>query len=211
MQRLATRNCIEVELKPNPCTILYFGTSHVRRLGEFLSHIGERNLHYDPKSCHVSYYGISGGTLQKNYICPYKCIFEHMSIIKSCKPDAVIIQVGSNDIDNMDATSIVDNIIQLAEIMIHFGAKLCVICTLWYRRRHDGFNKKINIVNASILARCKPLQKIYVWRHMGFKNPLKGKLTYLNKKGTHLNKKGNYKLYKSLRGSVQLARKMGRF
>ena len=111
MQCLATRNCSEVQLKTNHCNVtiglLYFETSHVRQLVEFCSHIGERNLQYDPKTCMHLIMEQLVMRYRKIYICPYKCIFERMDIFKSCKPDAIIIQVGSNGIDYMDATSIV--------------------------------------------------------------------------------------------------------
>ena len=96
--------------------VLIAGSSHVRRLEDYISHSGKTN--FDLQIGHLSFCGISGGKVLKS---------EHKNIVEAAvrdqTPDILVLHIGGNDLDDCDSNEklcqeIALKLTMLAEVFI---------------------------------------------------------------------------------------------
>ena len=153
----------------------------------------------------VSYYGVSGGTVE--------ALRGKISAILQDRPNIIVMQVGGNDFtggEEPDHTEVPHNLIRLAKDLRRGHASVVIIGKLFYRcrsrhlstdRQLERYNGKVKCTNEVLQSSAKQLQedRILVWNHKG-RELLRDQI--IGQDGTHLNQLGMKKLYKSIRGAL---------
>ncbi|MES9881298.1 MAG: SGNH/GDSL hydrolase family protein [Sedimenticola sp.] len=176
-------------------TILCFGHSFIRRLGEYCSREGANNLSLDSDRFRVSFEGIGGATILPGR----KSLQNFVHVIRRCSPDIIFLQIGENDLSSGVRPE------ELAKHVLSFGEFLAVV----YRahviigqllpRTGLVFNGKVRVVNHILAEKVKFVDNVVVWRHRGFYNP---DIHFLLPDNVHLNEVGQRKLCRSLKYAV---------
>ena len=115
--------------------------------------------------------------------------------IKPClesQPDKIILHVGTNDIDNKEATEIAEGIAEIGQLVKQVSSKTEIaISQIVNRTDKTGITKKINEVNENLAHYCK-LNKWGLIRHDNITSK------HLNSYGLHLNRSGTAVLAKNI-------------
>lgn len=183
--------------------VLIIGSSHVRRLEQFLRAKDLAGLNLP--DVFVKFYGISGALLSNQ---AHLDRFE--SYIRNFRPTIVYVQLGGNDLDSDKS----DN--PLAE---EVGLRLINILRMWQRRygigyvvmgqllcrnstRHvpaELYNSLVSETNRTLQAELSAVNDVIYWKLKGCKH---SQANILSSDGVHLNPLGNYKLYRNIRGAI---------
>ena len=182
------------------CHILVVGHSLVRRLEQFSVEQNLYNLNLDPSRFRISFLGIGGLTI-KNAIW-------HVNAIEELKPNAVILDLGTNDLDNReepDAGFVAADIVEFAnELLLH--TKLVYIVTAYHRARprRADYEAVLPLFNSTLRRICRILQNVHFWP---LRNLTQNWENFLTADGVHLNAEGLPRYYRSIRGAVLHAEK----
>ena len=179
----------------SPPIVLIFGHSFVRRLKEDLQ------AHFDVRADEtfglagdaiVHLHGVGGRTVQK--------LCEHdLGVISSLKPQAIILEIGTNDLSKLRPEVVGSAINELTkDISSSYPVKVIGVCQVIPRVRAPSFNTSARILN-QYLAEVLDNRNVFCWEHSGFSNPSVS--PYLDD-GVHLNAIGQYRLYRSYRGAI---------
>ena len=207
-----------------PINTLILGHSICRRLKDYL--LAGIDSKHQPNlklknSSTVAWHGVGGRTIGK--IMKYD-----MHMIKTMRPDCLVLLAGGNDItEETDVEEVASKIVSFCSILLNTcGVKHVVICALVPRfpatnisfRRHgfSCFDKRLKDklyknmyvfkaqkVNETIEEQVSNNPKISFWDHnrrFTF-NGEKSRDKFISD-GVHLNSKGQYHLYKSIMGAV---------
>lgn len=180
------------------------GHSFIRRLKEEVLRSGSRweNLNLRASEVEVNYLGKGGGKVRD---ITSRLFSEHLSLER---PDAVVLQIGGNDVDGLgaDPIRIARDIITVAEWMIvGFGVKHVTIMQLLFRKITrqiplQRYNDMVCLVNSELKARLAERSDIHYHKHRGLKRSVTN--IYLPD-GVHLNRQyGVPKYVRSVRGAV---------
>ena len=141
--------------------------------------------------------GISGGQIND--------LYSLIPDINLFKPDALFIQIGSNDISHYGkpAFRVAYDIRQFLSIL---SVPIKAVGMNFYRKKlrsnHlsvEAYNYKVACLNAILLNMSLDSVEFIFWRHKGLQV---SKYDILGVDGVHLNDLGSYRLYRSLRGFV---------
>ena len=192
-----------------PTKVLVLGDSHIHWLQRFIADdlaLCPHDLHLT--NCEVGYKGIRGGT-----VASLRSSFDFSK--GATKPDAVILHIGGNDIDN--ASSIPPQFVGMqlyifAKELVAAGVANVIVCQVIRRRSWRNFDfqegaRHVTCINEFLAAACSGLEHIAFWKHRGMWQ--EGAPIFCAD-GVHFNPLGSFKLYKSVRGAVMQACRMGR-
>ena len=156
------------------------GHSYVRRLRDYCSQKGTKNMNLHPNEFDVTFRGKGGLKVRK---CDDREEIMHFSIV----PDIVFLQLGENDIAvHIDSRKLAVDILAIAQYLHDgIGVKLVIIGQLIRRMQFAScrnFNIKVLETNKHLEELSEPLHGIHFWKHRGFWKDL----TYLGPDGVHL-------------------------
>ncbi|CAC5377599.1 unnamed protein product [Mytilus coruscus] len=173
------------------------------------------NLGLDKSREHVLLRGYPGGNLEKNKKCG-------LDYVKLCKPEIIVLQIGSNDLCNStnSVQDVARGIIEVAmKLRFCLEVKKVIICQILHRLSPQKrirykvdikwFNKRCDELNSflSHYFRENRMDNVSFWKHSGFWSERSKQFAFCND-GVHLNINTGYpKYYNSIRAAVVSARK----
>jgi len=166
--------------------ILILGHSFTRRLDNFVA--ANPNLDHRFSFGNVAklkWHGVGGRTVAKT-------IQYDLPVIASFALDIVILQLGNNDLSQLDPLVMGSSIEELVTTL-HDRYDIKIVCVCQTLRGSDP------VFNARVHALNKYLPYSFFWGHRGFWNSSQG---FLARDGVHLNRQGQFKFFRSLRGAV---------
>ena len=141
----------------------------------------------------IKWHGIGGRTVTKT-------VQHDLHVIKSFKPDIVIIQLGSNDLTSETALRVgssIDDFVRLLHDLYH--VKVIYACQTIMRQGQPAFNRKAKLLTKYLRVVLEPVPYAHFWGHRGFWRPSNN--IYV-RDGMYLNRGGQGKFYRSLRGAI---------
>lgn len=182
----------------DPYRVIVMGSSHVRRLDEYVSTSGRTNCGLNTRLFDVSMYGIGG--LRLFAPSPLRRMSHHIRYVNVVTPDLLILVVGSNDVMQHGPEEIAAGLVSMAGYALLAGVRHVAITLLLYRSDHT-FNTRAVYTNLAIMryVRRTANPRIRFWRNRGMAFP---RAEFLAQDGVHLNHRGNYRFYRSIRGCI---------
>ena len=166
--------------------ILILGHSFIRRLDNFVA--ANPNLDHCFSLGNVAmlkWHGVFG---QYN-----------LPVIASFAPDIVILQLGTNDLSQLDPLVVGSSIEELVTTL-HDRCNTKIVCVCQTLRGSDPvFNARVHTLNKYLKTLLEALPYSFFWGHRGFWNSSQD---FLARDGVHLNRQGQFKFFRSLRGAV---------
>lgn len=182
------------------------GSSHVERLRQYLLK-PDVDLVLSKEKYEVSLMGFSGGHVST--------LFRTLFDLFTNKPDHVLIQIGSNDISNVETNveTVAWSIQHLYQTLISIGIKHVTVGFLFYRqkvRRSRGltlaqYNARVDELNRLLFEMPLYCPQLTLWRHRGLRFP---NVQILRNDGVHLNNEGLKRLMRNIRGAIMHAEKV---
>ena len=123
-----------------------------------------------------------------------------LDVIKSFKPDIVIIQLGSYDLTSETALRVgssTDIFVKLLHDLYH--VKVIYVCQTIMGLGQSAFNRKVKLLTKYLRVVLEPVLSAHFWGHRGFWRPSNN--IYV-RDSVHLNLGGQGKFYRSLRGAI---------
>lgn len=182
----------------DPYVVIILGSSHIRRLHEYISSFGITNCGLNVRLFDVTLYGMGGMRLFSPTAS--RRVAHHISCIHVHTPDLLILTVGSNDIMSQHPNRIAHALMGMAGYAIAAGVRHVSISLILFRGT-STFNARVMSANLAIMRCVRRMNnpRIRFWRHRGMVWP---RPELLSLDGVHLNARGNYRLYRSLRGCI---------
>ena len=183
---------------------LGFGHLFLRRFSEFIDNSQPNDLYHRDlqlvHTCDVEICGTGGRTVDKT-------IRFELNTIRGTAPNAVVLQMGSNDACEKDseAETIASSLVALTELLIsEWKLEFIVVCQILPRKRppFEEYNDRVRQINTLVREVLLHIKRAKFWRHRGLIDPSTD--IYLAD-GIHLNEGGNRALYKSYRGAILFA------
>ena len=186
----------------SPPPVLLFGHSFIRRLRDDL------RTQFDPRADEsfklsrdaiVHFHGVGGRTVRK-------LIKYDLSIVSSLSPHAVILEIGTNDLSDLQPEVVGSEIEELVRLLLDsYSVRVVGVCEVIPRVRAPFFNAAALILNQYLRVVLDPIPNVSCWQHRGFSEPSRD--PYLSD-GVHMNSSGQYLLYRSYRGAILQAVRM---
>ena len=201
------RTTLEIEAHLYPIiTVLIFGHSFIRRLAEYaIRTFGiYHNLGLDYNIANVHFHGIGGLTAER-------ARYEDLHTIARYRPDLIYIELGSNDLCNVNnrPETVGNTIYEFINDLLGLNTNLqgIVVGETIFRegrgipRRIPNYNNNVILLNQynRVVLNSENIPRTSVWRHRGLWN---SRLATLNRDGVHLNELGMYRHYRSIRGAI---------
>jgi lysophospholipase L1-like esterase len=189
--------------------VLVFGHSFVRRLNDDLNNgfdsRAKQNFNLAASGVYVSLKGTGGRTVDR--------VFKYdISFLKSCKPDIVVLEIGTNDLSNLSPEVVGSRIDDLVRYMLdELNIKVIAVCQVINRRiphsdePDHAFNAKASMLRQYLSVVLANEPGVFLWDHRKFDN---GRIDLLSLDGVHCNPQGQYILYRSYRGAILKALNM---
>ena len=171
--------------------VLVLGDSFIRRL-HVLPNILALIFHL-MHSAVIKWHGIGGRMVKKP-------VQHDLQVIKSFKPDIVIIQLGSNNLTSGTALCVgssINDFVGLLQDVYH--VQVTSMCQTTMRQDQSAFNRKAKLLTKYLRVVLEPVPYTHFWGHRGFWRPSNN--IYVCD-GVHLNLGGQGKFYRSLRGAI---------
>ena len=175
--------------------VLVLGDSFIRRLRTFVLGSPQKfsvDFHLSNLAV-IKWHGIGGRTVTKT-------VQNDLHLIKSFKPDIVILQLGSNDLTSETALCVgssIDDFVRLLHDLYH--VQVIYVCQTIMRQGQSAFNHKAKLLTKYLRVVLEPVPYAYFWGHRGFWRPSTN--VYV-RDGVHLTVRGQEKFYRSLRGAI---------
>lgn len=179
--------------------VMILGHSFVRRLnGDLEQRFDDRaKSNFDLKDVNVRLFGVGGRTVNKVKR------FD-LANVSRFAPDAVILEIGTNDLCCESPETVGFQIDELVELLLNrFSVRVVGVCQV-IRRSDPVFNQRVEVLNR-YLSVVLDDPKVFIWRHKILDSP---KHDFLLEDGVHLNPCGQYALYRSYRGAILKAVKI---
>ena len=179
--------------------VLVFGHSFVRRLNDDLNNgfdsRAKQNFNLDASDLgvYVSLKGTGGRLVEK--------VFKYdISFLKSCKPDIVVLEIGTNDFSNLSLEVVGSRIDDLVRYMLDkLNIKVIAVCEVIDRHiphsdapDHAFINAKASILRQYLSVFLANEPGVFLWDHRKFDN---GRIDLLSLDGVHCNPQGQYISY----------------
>ena len=175
--------------------VLVLGDSFIRRLRQFV--LGSPQ--YFSVNCHlthlavIKWHGIGGCTVTKT-------VQHDLHVIKSFKPDIIIIQLGSNDLTSKTALHVGSSIDYFVRLLHYlYYVKVIYVCQTIMRQGQSAFIHKAKLLTKYLQVVLEPVPYAHLRGHRSFWRPSHN--IYV-RDGVHLNCGGQGKFYRSLRGAI---------
>ena len=173
----------------------FLGDSFIRRLRQFVL-VSPQHFSVDFHLTHfavIKRHGIGGRTVTK-------MVQRDLHVLKSFKPDLVIIRLGSNVFTSETALRVgssTDVFVKLLHDLYH--VKVIYVCQTIMHQGQSAFNRKAKLLTKYLRVVLEPVPSPHFWGHRGFWRPFNN--TYV-RDGVHVNLGGRGKFYRSLRGAI---------
>lgn len=177
--------------------VYIIGSSHIRRLGYICGD-------FDLPQHIIRIRGISGGHIND--------LYSFLPDIQDFKPDAIFVQIGSNDISCLErpAYRVADNIKSFLS-MLNVSIKAVGLSFYRSNLRYgsmlsvNSYNYKVACLNGLLNKISADDESTFIfWKHKGLNF---SEFDILGIDGVHLNECGNTRLYRSIRGFIIFADK----
>ena len=178
---------------------MVIGHSYVRRLHSYVSARGIRNLYLVPSQCDVEFIS-SHVSLVQDLVAA-----NVLGEVARFKPDCVVLDIGTNDIDNgwVSSRRLAYRVVSWAEHLIEAYDVRCVfVCQIFprfrgqYSARRRGFNEQVEVYNDYAERFCRQGSEelreprlVKFWRHPNMQLQIESLIA----DGVHLNEWGMYK------------------
>ena len=173
----------------SPPTVLILGHSFVRRLSSDLrSNFDARAAeHFNLLGDAVIHlHGVGGRTVKKLRL-------YDLGVVSALKPDAIILEIGTNDLVANRPEVVGSEIDDLVQLLLQlYSVRIIGV-------RAPFFNAVAPILNHYLTDVLELCPNFFSWRHTGFSNPT---VSHYLPDGIHLNPQGQYSLYRSYRGAI---------
>lgn len=203
-----SRSSSESDAEHEPPVVLVLGHSYISRLNKFIDCDPLRaNLALE-KSAVLSFMIDVGHDQPGNVF----SASSQLDLVWELSPDAVVLDLGSNDLCDGTATSestvlaIVDLALRIGRIP---GVRHVLVCSiiprLYVPQWKPNFNSNVHDTNRMLAKFLEGLPNVHFWRHRSFAlnhNKL------FSHDGFHFNEAGMLRYYRSIRGAVMKAYKM---
>lgn len=186
-----------------PVRVLIIGHSFVRRLEEYVSHSNLRhNMGLSTDNHLVSYASIPGGRIDN--------ITSLFTLIESTRPDMIVIDVGTNDLDSSTpAHLLARRLVNLAtHIHSQFNITQVVVLEVLFRTLSGRYSPQSKFFNArvhqfnnmcrSLICRNPSATPLSFRHHYGMVDDWQ---QYISD-GVHLNNFGLFKYFRSIRSVI---------
>ena len=129
---------------------------------------------------------------------------DNLQVVESLAPDAVIVEVGTNDLadEGYRPSDLLQQVLKLINELKDRRVRYICVCSVIYRGKNakrtcEGYQGKVVAYNLQAAARINRLPNCMFWKHPGFWKNINE--CVVKKDKVHLNDLGQYKLYNSLR------------
>ena len=184
--------------------IIVFGHSLVRRLRDFTVQDKQYNLNLD-KDVYSIFWVTRGGLHLEN-------LDDEVETVKDLKPDALILDLGANDLDGKDADPqfVAKQVINLAVYLADLTKHGVVFVVQAYHRlkpRTENYETTLPVFNAYLKEGCEQATcehyRIIYWPH---RNLTQNWEQFMLPDGIHFNVTGLQRYRRSIRGAVLKAK-----
>ena len=188
-----------------PMFIVLLGHSFIRRLRDHLKTTNYLNLGLDEAEFSLLWQGFGGMCI--------KDMHKHVDMLVSLQPNAIYLEIGSNDICFSPNVSIlVDELFSFVENLLKFCPSISSIIIGQVIQRdlssprqakvHSNYNQLVNQFNKTITAHAKlspHSKRLKIWKHKGL---IQHFASYLLPDGVHLNTRGQHRLCHSIKRAL---------
>ena len=210
MSVTSASTCGSIDLEHEPPVVLVLGHSYISRLNHFISRDPTRDNLALEKSSVLSFMFDVGNDNQPGNVFSAS---SQLDLVWELSPDAVVLDLGSNDLCNSGSTpeatttAIVDLALRISRVPGVRHVLACeIIPRLFVPKWKPNYNAHVHETNR-LLAKClESLPNVHFWRHRSFSTiPRK----FFSQDGKHLNETGMLRYYRTIRGAVMKAYKLG--
>ena len=148
---------------PTP-RVLILGHSFIRRLQKFIEHhIGHLDLSLQITApADITWHGIGGRTVAKT-------IKFDLHVVRSTRPDIVIVQLGTNDLPFQSPLQVGSELEDFVRLLHDsYGVKFVCVCQTIRRRSATAFNKNVDLLTRYLRVVLEPIPYAIYWGHRGF-------------------------------------------
>ena len=148
---------------PTP-RVLIFGHSFIRRLQKFIEHqIGYLDLSLQITApTDIPWHGIGGRTVAKT-------IKFDLHVVRSTRPDIVIVQLGTNDLPFQSPLQVGSELEDFVRLLHDsYGVNFVCVCQTIPRRSATAFDKNVDLLTRYPRVVLEPIPYAIYWGHRGF-------------------------------------------
>ena len=102
-----------------------------------------------------------------------KLVYYNLGKEAKCKPDILILEIGANDLNEMQPKVVGSKIQDLVKLLHkQYGVKVVAVSAS-INRRNQGidFNQKVDVLNQYLHVVLEPLAFAFFFSHRGLQNP----------------------------------------
>ena len=199
-----------MDLDHEPPVVLVLGHSYISRLNSYIARDPSRdNLALEKSSVLSFMFDVGHGNQPGNVF----SASSQLDLVWELSPDAVVLDLGTNDLCSSGSTpeSIMTAIVDLAlRIKRIRGVRHVLVCEiiprLFVPKWKPNYNAQVHETNRLLAKFLESLPNVHFWRHRSFAQ-IPRKLFSLD--GFHLNDVGMLRYYRTIRGAVMKAYKLG--
>ena len=203
--------CGSVGLDHEPPVVLVLGHSFISRLNHFISRDPSKDNLALEKTSVLSFMFDVGHDNQPGNIFSAS---SQLDLVWELSPDAVVLDIGSNDLCDRWSTpettmaAIVDLALRITRIPSVRHVLVCeIIPRLFLPKWKPNYNAHVHETNRLLATVLEGLPNVHFWRHRSF-SQIPRKLFLQD--GFHLNDVGMLRYYRTIRGAVMKAYKLGK-
>ena len=210
MSVTSASSCGSIDFDHEPPVVLVLGHSYISRLNQFISRDPTRDNLALEKSSVLTFMFDVGHDKQPG------CVFSassQLDLVWELSPDAVVLDLGSNDLCSCGSTpettvmAIVDLALRITRIPSVRHVLVCeIIPRLFVPKWKPNYNAHVHETNRLLAKSLESLPSVHFWRHRSF-SQIPRKL--FSQDGFHLNDAGMLRYYRTIRGAVMKAYKLG--
>ena len=142
--------------------VLILGHSFVRRLYSFIDSTSNPVLILSlgiTEPLHVKWHGIGGRTIAK-------ALAFDLHVVEYFKPHVVILKLGTNDLTNLDPTTVGLSLEDLTQVLhFRYGVQRIVVCQPIVRDKATEFNSQVTLLDMYLEIVIPLLPHAYFWKH----------------------------------------------
>ena len=202
--------CSSIDFDHEPPVVLVLGHSYISRLNNFISRDPTRDNLALEKSSVLSFMFDVGQDNQPGNVFSAS---SQLDLVWELSPDAVVLDLGSNDLCSFGSTP-ESTVMAIAGLALRIsripGVRHVLVCgiisRLFVPKWKPRYNAHVHETNRLLEKFLESLPNVHFWRHRAFtQNPNRLFL----QDGFHFNDAGMLRYYRSIRGAVMKAYKLG--
>ena len=198
----------DVDFDHEPPVVLVLGHSYISRLNQFIARDPTKdNLALEKSSVLTFMHDVGNGQPGDVFAAAAQ-----LDIAWELSPDAVVIDLGSNDLCSAGSTtegtvlSIVDFALRVSRIPSVRHVLVCsIIPRLFVPKWRPDFNTHVDKANLLLAELLESMPNVHFWRHRSFTQNHTRLFSY---DGFHFNDAGMLRYYRSIRGAAMKAYKL---